>query len=132
MTASIAKKSKMPAVEDRNRQQVEDPEVDADHGHEVEQGLQAELRLLPGRLDDQNRPADVFGRNLALQDLATLMISVSTHQTVCFAPMPMARTGRRPALIEAAFDADDVRRSDGFPEDVLVRLRLRRDLDLSV
>ena len=63
------KEQQMPAVEDGDRQQVEDAEVDADHRHEQQQRFQADLRLLSRGLHDQDRTADIARRDLALQDL---------------------------------------------------------------
>jgi len=58
----------MPSVQDRNGEDIQDHQVDADHGHEEDQAQGSRLGLLPGQLSDENGTADRFGRDLSLKD----------------------------------------------------------------
>ena len=55
----------MPAIQHRDREQVDQPEIDRQHGDERDQAGQAELRHLAGQLRDAQRAAEVVGAALA-------------------------------------------------------------------
>ena len=62
-------KHQMSAVEHRDRQQIQDAEIDTEQAHEVEQVEPAGLHLLTGHLGDEDRPAQFRGRDHPLDDL---------------------------------------------------------------
>ena len=58
-------KQQVAAVQHRNRQQVDDRQVDADDGDELKQAADAGLGLIAGHLGDHDRPADGVDGNVA-------------------------------------------------------------------
>src|SRR5262249_40238422 len=78
----------MAAVENRNRQEVEETKVQTDGGHQAEERHPSQLRRFTGELSDAERSHELFGRRLArdqppdrLEDqTAVLGISLETHR----------------------------------------------------
>ena len=67
LTASRAKKRRMPPIENRDGQQVEETEVDGEEHHDVEEVVPAALLGLRRELTDQNRSAELLDRDVAGQ-----------------------------------------------------------------
>jgi hypothetical protein len=75
------------AVEDRDRQQVEDSELERDQTHEPDQRVEPAARRLTGDLGDPDRSRDLFDRGLAGEQTTDDPEGLDGH--------PMALPGRR-------------------------------------
>src|SRR5262249_53268504 len=120
----------MSAIENRDRQQVQYGEIDADHRHEVQQVFEALLGVLAGSLNDQDRPANLVGRDTAADQLPDAESQSPNPPGGLAGAHPDGFEERNFLRHETALDADAERRPLHLVEDVPVFLRLRRHLQV--
>ena len=96
----------MSPVEDGNRQQIEDGEIDADDRHETQEFPESRARRASGDLPDQNRAADV-SRGTASGDEVSEELKDGAAPVVRVRPaLPQRRDGARSTSIGADGDPD--------------------------
>ena len=89
------KEDDVPAVEDRDGQQVEDAEVDADERREQQYGGKALFGLLADHLAMRMGPPTLSSGTTRCASLTKLSQVKAIMSHVCLNPAPMASTGPR-------------------------------------
>lgn len=119
----------MAAIEHRDRQEIEDAEIDAEQSHEIDQIYPSGLHLLAGDLGDKDRPAEFRRRHHPLQDLDEPHGRQPNIHPGLAAGIDKGLDRTDPLVLDLVIldDADHVPLLDLLAEDVLDAVTLRHD-----